>query len=123
MFEKDERYDFNKLANPTCFRDFDTHFISKQFGYDSVEAYYRDACLDAKIPNIKVPTLFLNAEDDMFSPKRAFPLDSIRANPNTAMIITKYGGHIGFSEGLLPTGCNYTCRVMAEYLKHITTEL
>ena len=111
------------MAKASCIRDFDTLFVAKQFGYESVEAYYRDACLDDKVTDIKVPTLFLNAEDDMFSPKRAFPLEKVKANPNTAMIITKYGGHISFCEGLVPTGCNYTCRILAEYLKHIINEI
>lgn len=45
------------------------------------------------MPDIKIPTLFVNAADDMFSPSRAFPLDKIRQNPNTAMVVTKYGGN------------------------------
>ena len=39
--------------------------VAKQFGYESVEAYYRDACFDDKVTDIKVPTLFLNTEDGM----------------------------------------------------------
>lgn len=59
----------------------------------------------------------------MFSPARAFPLEKIRQNPNTAMVITKYGGHISFCEGLLPLGCNYPCRILKEYLQHVLVEL
>ncbi len=33
-----------------------------------------------------------------------------------ALVSTKYGGHIAFCEGLLPTGYNYSCRVFKEYL-------
>jgi predicted alpha/beta-fold hydrolase len=104
-------------------RDFDMRFTIKQFGYETCEAYYRDASLDSKIQNIKVPTLFLNAADDMFSPARAFPIEKIRQNPYTGMVITKYGGHISFCEGILPTGCNYTCRILKEYLQHVLNEL
>ena len=39
------------------------------------------------------------------------------------MIITKYGGHISFYEDLVPIGCNYTCRILAEYLKHVIKEI
>jgi predicted alpha/beta-fold hydrolase len=97
--------------------------VSKQFGYASWEDYYRDACLDSKIQNIKVPTLFLNSCDDMFSPERALPLEKIRQNPYTAMVCTKYGGHISFCEGLLPTGCNYTCRLLTDYLNYVLNEI
>jgi predicted alpha/beta-fold hydrolase len=58
------------ISKSSCIRDFDTLFVTKQFGYKSCEDYYRDACLDAKIQNINVPTLFLNAGDDMFSPEK-----------------------------------------------------
>lgn len=104
-------------------RDFDIRFTIKQFGYESWETYYKDACLDAKIQNIKIPTLFLNAADDMFSPARAFPIEKIKQNPFTAMVITKYGGHISFCEGIMPTGCNYSCRVLKEYLQHVLNDL
>ena len=45
-------------------REIDTLFVSKQFGYENVTDYYKEACIDAKIKYIKVPTLFLNAGDD-----------------------------------------------------------
>jgi len=102
LFKDDERFDCAAIAKCISIRDFDTQFVSKQFGYASCEDYYKEACLDAKIQNIKVPTLFLNAGDDMFSPERVFPIEKIKSNPFTAMVITKHGGHIGFCEGLLP---------------------
>jgi len=123
LFETDERYDVQAIAKCNSIREFDTHFICKQFNYASYEDYYRDACLDAKIQNIQVPTLFLNASDDMFSPERAFPIDEIRKNPKTAMVCTRYGGHISFCEGILPTGCNYTCRLLTEYLTYVLNEV
>ena len=85
----------------------------------SRDDYYRDCGLEDRIPNIKVPTLFLNAADDMFSPERAFPIESIKSNPYTALVKTSYGGHFSFCEGIFPTGCNYVCRVLREYLKNL----
>lgn len=123
LFETDSKFDCSAILKANSLRDFDTVFTSKQFGYKSCEEYYKDACLDAKIQNIKVPTLFLNAGDDMFSPERAFPIEKIKANPFTAMVCTKYGGHISFCEGIMPTGCNYTCRVLTEYLQHVLAEM
>jgi len=57
----------------------------------------------------------------MFSPESAFPYEIIKANPFTAMVWTKHGGHIGFCEGILPTGCNYVCRILREYLKIVSS--
>ena len=122
-FENDERYDCKAIARAVSLRDFDTHFVCKQFNYDSYEDYYRDACLDSKIQNIKVPTVFLNAADDMFSPERSWPVEKVKQNPYTAMVCPRYGGHIGFCEGILPTGCNYTCRLLTEYLNTVLSEI
>ncbi len=58
----------------------------------------------------------------MFSPERAIPIDEIRKNPNTAMVCTRYGGHISFCEGIMPTGCNYSCRLLTEYLTYVLNE-
>ena len=119
-----EKYFIRKMYfKAYSIRDFDTQFVAKQFGYATCEEYYTDACLDTKIPNIRVPTLFLNAGDDMFSPERAFPIEKIRANPNTAMVWTKYGGHISFCEGFWPTSCNYACRVLRDYLQVVVSEM
>ena len=59
----------------------------------------------------------------MFSPERALPVEQILNNEYTAMVKTKYGGHISFCEGLLPTGCNYTCRMLTEYLKVVLNDM
>ena len=106
-----------------CLREFDTLFIAKHFGYDSCDDYYKDASLDAKISEISVPTLFLNSGDDMFSPEKAFPLEAIKANPNLALVWTQYGGHISFCEGLVPVGCNYSCRILSEYIQQVLNEM
>ena len=47
----------------------------------------------------------------------SLPIDKIKSNPCTALVKTDYGGHVGFCEGLLPTGCNYICRLLSEYIQ------
>lgn len=122
-YENDEKYDFDAINNAHTLKQIDTLFVCKNFAYSSVEEYYKEACLDAKIKNIRTPTLFLNAEDDMFSPESAFPIEQIKSNPYTALVRTKYGGHIAFCEGLLPTGCNYTCRLLKEFIQIVLSDM
>jgi predicted alpha/beta-fold hydrolase len=50
-------------------------------------------------------------------------LEKISANPNVALVMTKYGGHISFVEGLCPTGCNFACRLLSDYLQNILVEI
>lgn len=122
-YENDKKYDWDAIRKAQTLKKIDSLFVCKNFSYESVNDYYNEGCLDAKIKNIKTPTLFLNSGDDMFSPDCAIPFEQVKANPYTALVYTKYGGHIGFCEGLLPTGCNYTCRLMTDYLKIILNNL
>jgi predicted alpha/beta-fold hydrolase len=121
--ELDKNIDCNAISKAKSLREFDTLFVTKHFGYESCDDYYRDACLDNKIQNIRVPTLFLNAGDDMFSPEKAFPIDVFKSNENIALVWTQYGGHISFCEGIVPHGCNYSCRILTEYLEVVLKEM
>lgn len=49
-------------------REFDENFTAKIFGYKDCNEYYRMASFGDKIMKIRVPLLFLNAADDVFSP-------------------------------------------------------
>uniref|UniRef100_A0AC35UEM3 AB hydrolase-1 domain-containing protein n=1 Tax=Rhabditophanes sp. KR3021 TaxID=114890 RepID=A0AC35UEM3_9BILA len=69
--------------------------------FRTVEDFY-EWCGSLKgIPSIKVPMVFLNAEDDPI-----VPIDLIKpvqemclANNKFAHVLTKHGGHLGFLEG------------------------
>ncbi|XP_065063658.1 phospholipase ABHD3-like [Rhopilema esculentum] len=95
-------YELDHVFQAKSIREFDDRFTSKTFGYKDYVDYYNAASLDsAPLGNIAIPTLFLNSEDDPFSPGDSIPVDVIRENPSLALILTKYGGHIGFTDGLL----------------------
>ena len=115
FFYKDDSFSNFKIKFKSI-REIDD-YVSKQFGYDKLEDYYQDACLDAKIQNIRVPTLFLTSDDDLIMPGTCLPIEKIKSNPYIALIKTRYGGHGAFCEGLLPIGCNYVCRVLREYIQ------
>ena len=54
---------------------------------------------------------------------KAYPIEKLSANPNIALVVTKYGGHISFVEGLCPTGCNFACRILKDYLSNILIDI
>merc|ERR1719320_2293742 len=80
---------------------------------------YEAARLHPKIKNIKVPTLALNAEDDPFQPGDSIPYIGAQNSSHMAIMTTKYGGHIGFMEGTIPSRYFYSDRVFSQYLQAI----
>lgn len=93
--------------------DLDVALTSKIYKYKTVDDYYRDSCSIDYINDIKVPILVLNAYDDPF----VCPTVLKNTNPNIIMGITETGGHLGFSEGILPWNIrNWTIDVSIEYL-------
>lgn len=67
MFD-DNKYDMKKMYESKTFKEFDSVFTSKHFGYDDLEHYYREASLDKKLHKMSVPLLSLSAADDSFQP-------------------------------------------------------
>jgi hypothetical protein len=41
----------------------------------------------------------------------------------TSILYVQLLGHIAWCEGLYPLGCNYTCRMLMDYLKYVLDEI
>lgn len=52
-----------------------------------------------KVPNIKVPTLFLGSTDDPFTSKDFMPIKEIEKSDNVALVSFPEGGHVSFLTG------------------------
>lgn len=63
-----DQWDMEQVLQSRTIREFDKHFTSKHFGFDSVNAYYDAATLHNKLHMINVPLLCLSAADDPFQP-------------------------------------------------------
>ena len=53
---------------------------------------------------VQVPTFAINAEDDPFQPEDSIPKVQAENSSHVAILTTKYGGHVGWLEGWVPTG-------------------
>eukprot|EP00795_Rhopilema_esculentum_P008429 gene8430-14410_t len=99
-------------------REFDDRLTSKMFGYENHKEYYDEATLDSEhlLAKIRIPTMFLNSADDPFAPEEskyilkfvfivfiAIPKELICKNPSISLLLTEYGGHIGFMDSSLIT--------------------
>jgi hypothetical protein len=59
--------DYEKISQVKLYRQFDEFFTCKLFGFKSVEEYYEKSSSFADIPNIRVPSIFINSGDDLLS--------------------------------------------------------
>ena len=76
--------------------NFDDTITAPFFGYEDREDYYNKASCVHRIPNIRIPTLFMNALDDPIVTHKCIDYEVIKNNPDTVVSTTKHGGHIGY---------------------------
>ena len=77
-------------------RNFDDVYTSKANGFKDALDYYEKSSSLQFLPNIKVPTLLINALNDSFLSPECFPVKEAKENPNFFLEMPKYGGHVGF---------------------------
>ncbi|XP_073406954.1 phospholipase ABHD3 isoform X2 [Dendrobates tinctorius] len=115
----EKQFDIDYVMKARSIREFDTRFTSVMFGYPTNDHYYKDASPCHRVKSIEIPVLCLNAVDDVFSPGHAIPVESAKQNPNVALVLTAYGGHIGFLEGIWPRQQTYMDRIFKQFAKAV----
>jgi len=117
--EQFDNWDLDLVFTSKTVREFDSRFTAKMFGYKSVAEYYGACRLHSKVGDIKVPTLALNAEDDPFQPGDSIPKEGAESSSHLGILVTNYGGHVGFMDGWIPDGYFFSDRVFSQYLQAI----
>ncbi|XP_054394169.1 phospholipase ABHD3 isoform X2 [Pongo abelii] len=115
MFVK--QVDMDHVMKAKSIREFDKRFTSVMFGYQTIDDYYTDASPSPRLKSVGIPVLCLNSVDDVFSPSHAIPIETAKQNPNVALVLTSYGGHIGFLEGIWPRQSTYMDRVFKQFVQ------
>lgn len=85
-------------------REFDNSYSAPLGGYADAEEFYYYCSAKHRIPDIRLPTLLLNAYDDPLLTKESYPEDIIRDNKHMYALYTRKGGHSAF----IRKGKNYT---------------
>lgn len=86
------------LQGLRTFWDFDGRFTAPLHGYADAQDYYRRASSRYFLPDIRVPTLLIQAEDDPFVFRHSVP-DPEELSATTTLELHRSGGHVGFVEG------------------------
>ena len=77
-------------------RDFDSVYTSKAHGFKDTDDYYTQSSSLQYLPNIKVPTLLINALNDSFLSPECYPIKEAKNNENLHLEMPNFGGHVGF---------------------------
>jgi hypothetical protein len=73
-----------------------------------VDDYYAGSCSADRIPDIKVPVLCVQADNDPIAPSHAIPFDRIKANENCILVTTPFGGELRIFRHIKSTGAPST---------------
>lgn len=76
--------------------DFDDVYTSNAHGFKDAYDYYRKSSCLQFLPNIKVPSLIINALNDSFLSTECYPVKEAKQNPNLFLEMPSFGGHVGF---------------------------
>ncbi len=87
--------DYHKLRT---FPEFDNRFTAPIHGFKSAEDYYESCSSRQYFPNIKIPTLLVNALNDPFLSEECFPVPEAQKNPDFYLEMPQKGGHVGFAD-------------------------
>ncbi|OSI08767.1 putative hydrolase [Neisseria animaloris] len=88
----------DKLQQCKTLGDFDDFFTAPLHGFADRYDYYRRASCKPLLPEIRIPTLLLNAVNDPFLPSEALP-DHTEVSQYVTLLQPPYGGHVGFVSG------------------------
>ncbi|KJH43319.1 hypothetical protein DICVIV_10668 [Dictyocaulus viviparus] len=93
--------DEQRLWSATSIVAFDENYNRRVAGFQSVEAFYEWCDCLPHLLKLRVPMIFLNAEDDPIIPRALWePVKNLVSRTNNmAFILTRHGGHLGFLEG------------------------
>jgi len=84
------------IKNIQTLKDFDDIYTSRAHGFKNALDYYEKCSCLQFLPNIKVPSLIINARNDSFFGPECYPFKEAEENSNLYLETPKYGGHVGF---------------------------
>jgi len=77
-------------------KDFDDVYTSRAHGFADALDYYAQCSSLQFLPEIKIPSLIINAKNDSFLGPECYPYKEAANNENIFLEVPSYGGHVGF---------------------------
>ncbi|MBZ9729922.1 alpha/beta fold hydrolase [Salegentibacter sp. JZCK2] len=80
----------------------DELYTSRAHGFKDASDYYKKCSCIGFLPEIKTPTLLLNAQNDTFLSPNSYPIAVAKHSEFLHLEIPKHGGHVGFFQSKKP---------------------
>ena len=103
-------------------REFDDKIVARYCGFRDADDYYFRAASARVVDRIAVPTLILHALDDPFIRLLPETKAAILANPNIALVETRYGGHCAYLGSDPGDDIHWAEFTVIRYLLHVKGE-
>jgi predicted alpha/beta-fold hydrolase len=91
-----------KIRGVRSVYEFDDAYVAPFFGFGTADNYYATQSALNFLPNIRVPTLVIQAKDDPMIPFEIFQDPRLTGNPHIQLHAVEHGGHLGFIAGSEP---------------------
>ncbi len=78
------------------FKGFDDRYTAPIHGFKDAQDYWKKCSSKPYIPDIRIPTLIVNAKNDPFLPLECYPEKEARSNKHITLVTPESGGHVGF---------------------------
>lgn len=78
------------------FNEFDNRYTAPLHGFSDAEDFYSRASVKPFLPNIRVPSLIVQALNDTFLSSESLCYEEVEANPFLFLETPEVGGHCGF---------------------------
>ena len=90
------RYLQAELEGARTLYEIDDRITAPSFGFEGADHYYATQSSRNYLERIRVPTLLIQAKDDIFIPFESYAHPAFESNPFLRLIVTERGGHLGF---------------------------
>jgi len=91
-----DKIQFDAGHLPKNFYQFDDLFTAPAHGFKDGKDYWTQSSSLQFLPEIRIPTLLVNAKDDSFLSARCYPFDMAKKHPQLYLETPQNGGHVGF---------------------------
>jgi len=95
---KNEGVDIDAVLKCDNFFDIDSMYTAKVFGFKDVMDYYNSASTAHLLAKLNIPTLILNAADDMMLGPSSYPISLAEKHNKLFFEMSITGGHLGYKQ-------------------------